>query len=108
MGLLHITSMINLEELQPDIEKVCMSMPVKRLGLFGSVLTDDFKPESDVDVLVVFDKDEKADFFEKYFELKERLELIFNRKIDLIVDKQFRNPVFRNKVEKTRKIVYER
>jgi hypothetical protein len=83
-------------------------LPVKRLGLFGSVLTEDFRPDSDVDILVVFEKDEKIDFFEKYFELKENLSKIFNRNIDLVVDKPFKNPVFREAVEKTRKIIYER
>ena len=100
--------MINLSRLKPEIERVCQALPVKRLGLFGSVLTEDFKPDSDVDVLVVFEKDEKIDFFEKYFELKEKLSKIFNRNIDLVVDKPFRNPVFREAVEKTRKIIYER
>ena len=100
--------MINLAGLKPEIERLCRTLPVKRLGLFGSVLTEDFKPDSDVDVLVVFEKDEKIDFFEKYFELKEKLSKIFNRNIDLVVDKPFRNPVFREAVEKTRKIIYER
>jgi len=50
--------------------------------------------------LVVFDSDENIDFFSKYFELKEQLESIFNREIDLVVDKPFRNPIFRESVEK--------
>jgi predicted nucleotidyltransferase len=100
--------MINLAGLKPEIERVCQALPVKRLGLFGSVLTKDFGPDSDVDILVVFEKDEKIDFFEKYFELKEKLSKIFNRNIDLVVDKPFKNPVFREAVEKTRKIIYER
>jgi uncharacterized protein len=100
--------MININELKPEIERICRTLPVKRLGLFGSVLTQDFRPDSDVDVLVIFDKDEHTDFFEKYFELKEQLAKIFNRNIDLVVDKPFKNPVFRNAVENTRKIVYER
>lgn len=106
--MLHIPFMININELKPEIERVCRALPVKSLGLFGSVLTEDFRSDSDVDVLVVFDKDEQTDFFEKYFELKEQLEKIFNRNIDLVVDKSFRNPVFRKAVENTRKIVYER
>ena len=100
--------MINLARLKPEIERVCQALPVKRLGLFGSVLTEDFRPDSDVDVLVIFEKDGKTDYFEKYFELKEQLSKIFNRNIDLVVDKPFRNPVFREAVEKTRKIIYER
>lgn len=100
--------MINLNELKPEIENVCRALPVKRLGLFGSVITKDLTPESDVDVLVVFDSDEKIDLFDKYFELKEKLTRIFNREIDLVVDKPFRNPIFREPVDKTRTIIYER
>jgi uncharacterized protein len=106
--MLHIISMINVNELKPEIERICRALPVKRLGLFGSVLTQDFAPESDVDVLVVFDSDEKIDFFDKYFELKEQLATIFDRDIDLVVDKPFKNPIFRESVEKTRTVIYER
>lgn len=100
--------MINLERLKPDIEHICQSLPVKRLGLFGSALNQGFSKSSDVDVLVVFDSDEDIDFFDKYFELKEKLEKLFEREVDLVVDKSFRNPIFRESIEKTRTIVYER
>lgn len=98
--------MINISELEPEIKRICQALSVKRLGLFGSALTQGFVPDSDVDVLVVFDSDEKIDLFDKYFELKEQLTKIFNRDIDLVVDKPFRNPIFRDSVEKTRTIIY--
>ena len=100
--------MINLTKLKPEIERVCRLLPVKRLGLFGSALTQGFSPKSDVDVLVAFDVNEDADLFDKYFDLKEQLEKIFGREVDLIVDKPFRNPIFRESVEKTRIVIYER
>ena len=100
--------MIDIATYQPEIDRVCRAMPVKRLGLFGSSMTGDFGPKSDVDVLVVFDSDERLDLFTKYFELKEQLTRVFDRNVDLIVDKPFRNPVFRAAVDKTRTIIYER
>jgi len=100
--------MINHLELKSEIERICRSLPVKRLGIFGSYLTQDFTPDSDIDILVVFDADENIDFFEKYFDLKEQLTKIFNRNVDLVIDKHFRNPIFRKSVEKTRTIIYER
>jgi len=103
-----IIGMTNLSKLRPEIERLCRAMPVKRLGLFGSALTQDFKPGSDVDVLVVFDADERVDLFKTYFELKEELEKIFGREVDLIVDKPFRNPIFGKSVERTRTVIYER
>jgi predicted nucleotidyltransferase len=83
-------------------------MPVKRLGIFGSALTKDFGTQSDVDILVVFEADERVDLFEKYFQLKEHLEEVFGREVDLTVDRPFRNPIFRDTVDKTRTIIYER
>ncbi len=100
--------MINFTELKPEIERICRTLPVKRLGIFGSALTEKFRPGSDVDVLVIFDTDGNVDLFDAYFELKERLEDVFGRGVDLTVDKPFKNPIFRDTVEKTRTVIYER
>ncbi len=100
--------MIDIEKLKPEIERICSRLPVKRLGLFGSVQSRDFSSSSDVDVLVIFDSGENIDLFDKYFELKEQLEDVFKREVDLVVDGKFRNPVFRDIVNKTRTIIYER
>ncbi len=100
--------MIDIKKLKPEIERLCRTLPVKRLGLFGSALTQNFSKGSDVDVLVIFDSGENIDLFDKYFELKEKLEKIFKRNVDLVVDKKFRNPVLRNSIDKTRTIIYER
>jgi len=83
-------------------------LPVKRLGLFGSVLSQNFSRSSDIDVLVIFDTSENIDLFNKYFELKEQLEEVFERDIDLVVDKKFKNPIFRESVDRTRTVIYER
>ena len=100
--------MIDIKKIKPEIERLCRTLPVKRLGLFGSALTQNFSKGSDVDVLVIFDSDENIDLFDKYFELKEKLEEIFKRNVDLVVDKKFRNPVLRKSIDKTRTIIYER
>jgi hypothetical protein len=100
--------MINIEKIKPEIQRICQRLPVKRLGLFGSVLTGDFSQASDVDVLVIFDSDENIDLFDKYFDLKEQLEQFFKRDVDLVIDKEFRNPVLRESIDKTRTVIYER
>lgn len=100
--------MIDIEKIKPEIERLCRRLPIKRLGLFGSSLSRKFSENSDIDVLVVFDSGKNTDLFDKYFELKERLEKIFERDVDLLVDKKFRNPVLRESIEKTRTIIYER
>lgn len=103
-----IVAMINIEKIKPDVERVCRRLPVKRLGLFGSALSRNFSQDSDVDVLVIFDSGENIDLFDKYFELKEQLEEIFQREVDLVVDKKFRNPVLRETIDRTRIVIYER
>ena len=100
--------MIDIEKIKPEIERVCRRLPVKRLGLFGSALRRDFSQDSDVDVLVIFDSGEDIDLFDKYFELKEQLEQIFKRNVDLVVDKKFKNPVLRKSIDRTRTVIYER
>ena len=100
--------MIDVEKIKPEIERVCRRLPVKRLGLFGSALSQNFSQSSDIDVLVIFDSGENIDLFDKYFELKEQLEKIFEREVDLVVDRKFRNPVLRESIDKTRTIIYER
>ena len=100
--------MIAIEKFKSQIDRACRQCAVKRLGLFGSALTDDFSPDSDIDVLVIFDADENIDLFTEYFELKDRLEEIFKRQVDLVVDKHFRNPLFQEIVDRTRTVIYER
>lgn len=100
--------MIDIERFKPEVERVCKRLPVRRLGLFGSALSQNFSQDSDVDVLVIFDSGEDIDLFDKYFELKEQLEEVFQRDVDLVVDKKFKNPVLRESIDRTRVVIYER
>lgn len=97
-----------MENYRHKIKEICETLPIKRLGLFGSVLNENYTSESDIDVLVLFDKKTDIDLFDNYFKLKEELEEIFHRRVDLVIDKNFRNPYFQKSVEKTREIIYER
>ncbi len=100
--------MIDIEKVKPEIEQVCRRLPVKRLGLFGSAVGRGFSDASDVDVLVIFDAGEDVDLFDSYFALKEQLEKIFQRDVDLLVDRKFKNPVLRESIDRTRVVIYER
>ena len=100
--------MLNLDSYKQKIASLCAQLPVGQLWLFGSVLTDKFAPNSDIDVLVAIDDKEDIDRFDVYFKLKENLEDIFDRTVDLVINKKFKNPVFRESLASTRKIIYER
>ena len=90
-----------------DFNNICKAFDVRRLMSFGSVNTDRFRADSDIDLLVVFDESEKYDLFSRYFGLKERLEELFKRPVELVFDRNFKNPYFRESVNKTKKVIYE-
>jgi len=76
------------------IAAACRARGVSRLRLFGSALTDRFDPDrSDVDFLVEFAPD-VADLFDAYFGLKEDLEEMLSRPVDLVMADAVTNPYF--------------
>lgn len=65
------------------IEQFCLNNGIRKLSLFGSVLRDDFGPDSDIDVLVEFMPDARVGYFE-LFDIEEELShLLGGRKVDL-------------------------
>ena len=71
---------------QVDRERIgefCHRWKVVELALFGSVLRDDFRPDSDVDVLVTFAEDAHWGLFDSG-QMESQLQAIFGRKVDLI------------------------
>ncbi|MCJ7739683.1 MAG: nucleotidyltransferase domain-containing protein [Anaerolineae bacterium] len=86
---------------------LCDAYGVIRLDVFGSASRDDFDPEqSDIDFLVEFAKVHPLGAFDRYFGLKEALEELFQRSVDLIDAKAIRNPYFRQVVENDKVLVY--
>ena len=67
---------------QEHLEQFCRKNHIRRLSLFGSVLRDDFKPESDVDILVEFEYGCKVGFL-KMARLESELSDVLGRKVDL-------------------------
>lgn len=89
-----------------DIQRLCAKYKVKRLYAFGSVLTPQFNPDSDIDLLVDFEPQEINLYADNYFNLKFGLEDIFNRKIDLLEEKAIKNPYFLQAIERQRQLLY--
>lgn len=96
--------MIDVDQFRNRVQAVCRELSLRRLELIGSATRDDFSESSDIDVLVTFASDERL--FERYFSLKEKLENIFSRKVDVIEERAIRNPYFRQAVEKNRIRIY--
>jgi len=74
----------NIEIPNDKIAEFCQRWKITEFALFGSVLRDDFRPDSsDVDILVTFDPNSHTTLFDMV-DMKEELEEIFARKVDLL------------------------
>jgi len=88
------------------IPDLCRRYGVARLELFGSAAGDAFDPQrSDLDFLVEFDADSSR-LFDRFFGLKESLEALYGRPVDLVAAGSLQNPYFIEAVNKTRRVVY--
>jgi len=81
--------MIQIDFSREELEAICRRRAVKRLALFGSVLRDDFGPDSDVDVIVEFRDDFEGKRIYRIFDELE--ELFGGRRVDL-VEPEFLSP----------------
>ena len=87
------------------IEAFCRKWKIKELSLFGSVLREDFRPDSDIDVLVSFEPGGGIDF-DNRVEMQDELAEIFGRGVDLVEKEAVRNPFRRHNILTTREVVY--
>jgi predicted nucleotidyltransferase len=89
-----------------ELAELCRRFGVRRLDLFGSAATGTFDPSrSDVDFLVEFDENPTR-LFDRYFGLKESLEALYGRPVDLVSAGSLRNPYFIAAVNETRQLMY--
>ena len=95
-----------LQNYHSDIVKLCEAHKVKSLYAFGSVLTDKFNKESDIDLVVDFHALDILDYADNYFDLKFSLEDTLKRPIDLLEEKAIKNPYFRQTINAQRQLVY--
>jgi uncharacterized protein len=84
----------------------CRKNHVAKLSLFGSVLRDDFNPDSDVDVLVEFEEGHTPGFF-GLARMEEKLSELFGRKVDLRTPQDLSRH-FRDEVTRSAAVQYAR
>lgn len=90
------------------IAEFCRRWHVTELALFGSVLRDDFRPDSDVDVLVTFAPDSRVSLFD-FPEMQDELREIFGRPVDLLTRRgveESRNPYRKKSILESAQVVY--
>jgi predicted nucleotidyltransferase len=88
-----------------QIEDFCHRWKVKEFALFGSVLREDFRPDSDIDVLVSFEPDGGITF-DNRVEMLDELAEIFGREVDMVEKDAIRNPFRRYDILTTKEVVY--
>lgn len=90
------------------IFELCRLYKVRSLYVFGSILTSRFRGDSDIDLLVKFNKESipLSDYADNYFDFQFALEELFNRKVDLVCDDAIKNPFFRQEVDSKKRLIY--
>ncbi len=105
MGPTNIKVGSNLEIPLGKIEAFCRKWKIKEFALFGSVLREDFRPDSDIDALVTFEP-EGGITFDNRVEMLDELAEIFGRGVDLVEKGAIRNPFRRHEILMTKEVVY--
>lgn len=88
-----------------EIAAFCTRWGVAEFSLFGSVLRADFRPDSDVDVLVSFSEEAEISLFD-LVQMKLELEEIFHRSVDIIEKDALENPFRKREILKTAQVIY--
>lgn len=87
------------------ISEFCRRWEVVEFSLFGSALRDDFRPDSDVDVLVTFSSEARISLFD-LVQMKLDLEKIFHRPVDIIEKDALENPFRKREILRTAQVIY--
>jgi hypothetical protein len=97
--------MFKIEDYKQAIEKICKDLRVKHLDLVGSASRSDFQSDkSDIDLLVEFDGIDKL--FDRYFELKIKLEEQLGRQMDVIQESAVKNPYVKKSLNRDKVRIY--
>ncbi len=90
-----------------NVERICRAHRVKKLYAFGSVCTEKFNDDSDIDFIIAFDQRYFNDYVENFFSLEEELHKLLKRRIDLVAEETIQNPYFMKVVNRTKVPIYE-
>jgi predicted nucleotidyltransferase len=95
-----------IEQKSNIILALCKKHKVRNLYAFGSVLTDNFNDQSDIDLIVDFKRMPLKMYSDNYYDFKFSLEDTLNRSVDLLEYKAIKNPYFLENINKHKKLIY--
>jgi predicted nucleotidyltransferase len=84
---------------------LCQRWLIRELKLFGSQARGNARPDSDVDLMVSFDESARVSLWD-FVRLKDELEAIFGKRVDLLTDQPIRNPYRRRSIERDLTVIY--
>lgn len=91
-----------------ELKKLCSSLNIRRLYVFGSAVSDKFNDSSDIDLLISFSEDLSVEeYTQNYFKLHYKLRELFNRDIDIVTEKTLSNPYLIESINETKELIYE-
>jgi uncharacterized protein len=88
-----------------QIAEFCQRWHIVEFALFGSVLRKDFRPDSDIDVLVTFAPNPGWSLFD-WVDMKDELEALFQRTVDIADKEGLKNPYRRHEILQTHQVIY--
>ncbi len=94
------------ESILNKIVVLCNQYKVRSFYVFGSANGKNFNPNSDLDFVVDFNEKDPILYADLYFQLKQNLEKLFSRPIDLVEDRAIRNENFRAELDETKVLIY--
>jgi predicted nucleotidyltransferase len=96
-----------IERHRTDVDNLCRKYNVKTLELFGSAADGVWDPlTSDLDFLVEFQTLAPGRLFDNFFDLKDELQTLFARRVDLVSPRGIRNPYLLKSVNQSRQVLY--
>ncbi len=90
-----------------DIHRICNENKVKSLFAFGSITKGTMDDKSDIDLLVDIDISDPYEYTDTYFSLKEQLQELLGKNIDLLESRALHNRFLKDEIDKTKVLVYE-
>ena len=104
--MLHLCIVKILSANIEQIQEICATTGVRTLYAFGSVTNLKFKEDSDIDMVVDIAETDPIAYSDFYFTLKEHLESVLNRHVDLLEQKAIKNPFLKKEIDQTKVLIY--
>ncbi len=105
--MVELTSLVGdrIKASPTQIAEFCQRWHITEIALFGSVLRDDFRPDSDIDVLLTFSPEQWLTW-DDWQAMQTEIETLFKRNVDLVSKQYLKNPYRRHEILKTRQVIY--